>query len=109
MCFLDGCDLEMKDFFGRFTLDVIASCAFGVQCDSLQSPNAEFATLAAKFSDVPVAERALIFFVLLFCPQLARFLPLSFLNRDVTNFLEKVVRDSKSQRVKNGIRFVKFK
>lgn len=100
----EGCEMEMKDFFGRFTLDVIASCAFGVQCDSLQTPDAEFATFAGKFNDVPIYERLMIFCILLFCPQLARFFPLSFMNRKVLSFLESVVRDTKEQRIKNGIR-----
>lgn len=100
----DGCDLEMKDFFGRFTLDVIASCAFGVQCDSLATPDAEFATYAGKFNDVPIIERLMIFSLLLFAPSLARFFPLSFMNRGVLNFLETVVQDTKAQRIKNGIR-----
>ncbi|KAK3908720.1 Cytochrome P450 9e2 [Frankliniella fusca] len=100
----DGCEMEMKDFFGRFTLDVIASCAFGVQCDSLQSPDAEFAAYAGKFNDIPLHERMIIFTVLLFCPQLARFLPLSFMNKGVLNFLESVVRDTKERRIKEGIR-----
>lgn len=100
----DGCDLEMRDLFNRFTLDVIASCAFGVQCDSLQSPDAEFAKIAGKFFDIPIHERIFLFVVLLFCPQIARFLPLSFINRNVVSFLEAVVIDTKSQRIKSGIR-----
>lgn len=97
----------MKDFFGRFTLDVIASCAFGVQCDSLQTPDAEFATYAGKFNEISVPERIIIFSILLFCPQLTKFLPLSFMNRGVLSFLETVVRDTKVQRIKIGVRYVK--
>lgn len=96
----------MKDFFGRFTLDVIASCAFGVQCDSLATPDAEFAAYAAKFNDVSIFERLMIFSVLLFVPKMARFLPLSFMNRGVLSFLESVVRDTKTQRIKSGIKYV---
>lgn len=100
----EGSELEMKDFFGRFTLDVIASCAFGVQCDSLQTPDAEFAAYAGKFNDIPLHERIMIFTLLLFCPQLARFFPLSFMNKGVLSFLESVVRNTKEQRVREGIR-----
>lgn len=40
---IDGdTDLEMKDFIGRFTLEVIGSCAFGLNCASLKDPNARF-------------------------------------------------------------------
>ena len=43
----DG-EVEMKDMFGRFTMDNIASCAFGVNCNSFTDPNSQFATTAAK-------------------------------------------------------------
>ncbi|XP_011188839.1 probable cytochrome P450 6a14 [Zeugodacus cucurbitae] len=38
-------DVELHDFMGRFTTDVIAHCAFGVECDSLKDPNVEFRRL----------------------------------------------------------------
>ncbi|XP_037094480.1 cytochrome P450 3A9-like [Pollicipes pollicipes] len=41
-------EVEMKDAFGRFTMDNIASCAFGVNCNSFVDPNSIFATNAAK-------------------------------------------------------------
>lgn len=74
----------MKEFFGRFTLDVIATCAFGVQCDSLKDRNAEFVKTAARFNDISLLNRLLIFFVILFCPQYARFFPLRVVNRQVS-------------------------
>ncbi|XP_043224917.1 probable cytochrome P450 6a13 [Amphibalanus amphitrite] len=41
-------EVDMKDMFGRFTMDNIASCAFGVNCNSFTDPNSTFATNAAK-------------------------------------------------------------
>ncbi|XP_037072533.1 probable cytochrome P450 6a13 [Pollicipes pollicipes] len=41
-------EVEMKDAFGRYTMDNIASCAFGVNCNSFVDPNTKFATNAAK-------------------------------------------------------------
>ncbi|XP_069683724.1 cytochrome P450 9e2-like [Periplaneta americana] len=91
-------ELEMKELFGRFTLDVIASCAFGVQCDSLKDPEAEFVKIAATFNDISLPQRILIFFVILFVPQFARFFPLNFLNKKAVTFLVDVVKKTKEYR-----------
>lgn len=91
-------ELEMKELFGRFTLDVIASCAFGVQCDSLKDPEAEFVKIAATFNIISLAQRILIFFVILFVPQFSRFFPLTFLNKKAVDFLVDVVKKTKEHR-----------
>ncbi|XP_073821343.1 cytochrome P450 6a16 [Musca autumnalis] len=48
--------LEMYDWNGRFTTDVIGSCVFGVDCNSIRNPNAEFRTIGQKVfgSDKPI-------------------------------------------------------
>jgi hypothetical protein len=83
----------MKELFGRFTLDIIATCAFGVQCDSLKDRNAEFVKIAARFNDISLLNRLLVFFVILFCPQLARFFPLRVVNKQVSFNLYTVITE----------------
>ena len=46
-------EIELKDSFGRFTMDNIASCAFGVNCNSFNDPNSEFAKNASKLFESP--------------------------------------------------------
>lgn len=36
--------LDIKDILQSFTIDNIASCAFGLECDTMKNPNNEFAT-----------------------------------------------------------------
>nr|XP_018905683.1 PREDICTED: cytochrome P450 9e2-like [Bemisia tabaci] len=90
----DGATLEMKEFYGHFTMDVIATAAFGVQTDSLQNPDSEFVKFASRFNDFSRFERFMIFFVLIFIPQFAKYLPITFFNMEVMNFLASVVRDT---------------
>ncbi len=37
-----GEEIELKEYFGKFTMDSIASCAFGVEANSFTDPNSEF-------------------------------------------------------------------
>nr|WBG54464.1 cytochrome P450 [Austinograea rodriguezensis] len=41
--------VDMKDMFGRFTMDTIASCAFGIECNSLSESKPVFAEKAETF------------------------------------------------------------
>lgn len=94
-------ELEMKAFFERFTLDVIATCAFGVQCNSLKDPDNEFVKIAARFNDVTFFDRILVLFVLLLIPQFSRFFRLSVMNKQVLEFLANVVKNTKEHRSKH--------
>lgn len=41
--------VEMKKTFGKYTLDTIASCAFGIECNSLVDENAEFIRMVEAY------------------------------------------------------------
>jgi cytochrome P450 family 6 len=43
-----GDNIEVKEVLTRFTTDVIASCAFGIQCNCLRDPNAELRQWSRK-------------------------------------------------------------
>lgn len=109
MCLVGGQStgaIEIKEFFGRFTMDVIATTAFGVQSDSFKDRDAEFVKMIAKFSDITLPNRILIFMVILLTPWLAKFLPLSFFNMTSINFLGEVVKAAKKQRQDNTDKLV---
>lgn len=58
--------LNMKDFYTRFTNDVIASAAFGIHCDSLKDPDNEFYRMGKDVSSIKIV----IFFLYAIFPKL---------------------------------------
>jgi len=96
----------MKEFFGKFTLDVIATCAFGVKSNSLTDKDGGFASRVSNFASLSIMKRLTLYIILLFMPGLARFVPLSFFNMDVIYFLANVIKDAKKIRKSTGQKYV---
>lgn len=102
-------ELEMKDFFGKFTLDVIATCAFGVESNSMTDVDGGFASRVSKFASLSIIKRLSLYIILLFMPAVARFVPLSFFNMEVIHFLANVIKEAKKCRQSTGQKYVYFK
>ncbi|GJQ88390.1 Cyp6a9 [Trypoxylus dichotomus] len=47
-----GDPLYIKDMMSKFTIDVIGSCAFGVECNSFKNPDAEFKRLGHHITTI---------------------------------------------------------
>jgi len=57
--------------FTRYTNDVIATAAFGIECDSLSNPKNEFYEMGRDLTNIG-GVRALIFFGYSFSPNLMK-------------------------------------
>ncbi|XP_046671766.1 probable cytochrome P450 6a13 isoform X1 [Homalodisca vitripennis] len=94
--------IDAKDLLGRFTMDIIAACAFGLDSNSLRG-NSEFVEKLGglmKSSRPPFSAQMILMFV----PELLlRIIPVKLTKPEVREFLLNVVRDAVAYREKNNI------
>ncbi|CAD7079497.1 unnamed protein product [Hermetia illucens] len=95
--------LEIKDLLARFTTDVIGSCAFGVECNSLKDPNAIFRYYGKKVIDEPHSS-PLMQILAAHYPDLARKFHVRITAKDVEQFFIETVRKTVEYRERNNIR-----
>ncbi|NP_001306219.1 cytochrome P450 6a68 [Ceratitis capitata] len=95
--------VEIRDLVARFTTDVIGSCAFGIECNSLKNPNSEFRVMGKKtLTDVGISRFGRIFAHTF--PDLARFLRIKLIPDHITEFYMRIVRENIEYRERNKIR-----
>nr|AAB37340.1 cytochrome P450 monooxygenase [Ceratitis capitata] len=95
--------LEMRDYLARFTTDVIAPCAFGIDVNSLKNPNEEFRQMGKRvFSDLRNGRIGLA--MINSFPELCRRLHVKQTPDHITEFYMRVVRENIEYRERNKIR-----
>lgn len=99
----DSEELELKDVLGRFTTDVIGTCAFGISCNSLKDPNAEFRVKGKKMFDIPRNKAIKQMFMASF-KELARSLRMKTIHDDVSQFFMKIVEETVKYREENDVK-----
>ncbi|XP_062552480.1 probable cytochrome P450 6a13 [Armigeres subalbatus] len=95
-------EIEMKEILARFTTDVIGNCAFGLECNSLHDPEAEFRRMGRKIFAVPKG-RLLKFFIAQQFRSVARSLGIRLTDKDVSDFFLGAVKDTVKYREENKI------
>lgn len=97
--------VEARALCGRYTMDSIASCAFGIECDAYSSEAESFPVMAARVMQLSPA-RALKILVLLVAPKIAEVIQR--LGIDFTSpefhFFRQVVTHTLRMREKRGVR-----
>lgn len=100
----DSEELELKDVLGRFTTDVIGTCAFGINCNSLKDPNAEFRIKGKRVFDIPRNIAIKQLFMATF-KDLARSLRMKTIQHDdVSQFFMKIVEETVKYREENNVK-----
>uniref|UniRef100_T1GD08 Cytochrome P450 n=1 Tax=Megaselia scalaris TaxID=36166 RepID=T1GD08_MEGSC len=99
----ENSSVEIVDLLARFTTDVIGTCAFGVECNSLRDPNAEFRNYGRIiFTKGRHTFPPMRMFIMTF-PRLARKLGIRVIPDDTHNFFMNVVKETVEYREKNNI------
>lgn len=99
----DGGDVEIKELCACYTTDVIGTCAFGIECNSLVDPKAEFRSKGKMLFDKPRHNQLVQSFIFTNA-KLAQKLRLKVFPDDVSDFFMKAVRSTIDSRQKNGIK-----
>jgi cytochrome P450 family 6 len=94
--------IELKDIMARFTTDVIASCAFGIQCNCLRNPEAEFRHWGKKLVDPSISQtlRDILYSMV---PNLAIALKITINPPDIGKFFMEVVEETVGYRERNNV------
>ena len=87
---LTGSPVDVKETMARFTTDAIASCAFGINSNSLKYPNAEFRKHTRKIFELSF-RKGLAVLTSFFAPYLSTVFKLKFLDEVTTNYIRKTV------------------
>ncbi|XP_050069632.1 probable cytochrome P450 6a14 isoform X2 [Anopheles maculipalpis] len=96
-------EIEMKDVLSRFTTDVIGTCAFGIECNTLRTADSEF----RKYGNKAFELNPIIMFKLFLSssyPGLVRKLRMKITYDDVEDFFMKIVRDTVNYRETNNVK-----
>ncbi|XP_022919655.2 probable cytochrome P450 6a17 [Onthophagus taurus] len=95
--------VEVKSLAVRFTTDIIGCCAFGIDCNSLEDPNAEFCVQGKRVFTMTRLEW-LRSFVCFICPNFSRFIGLRFLPKGPTSFFWNIIKNNAELREESEIR-----
>ncbi|XP_069676312.1 cytochrome P450 9e2-like [Periplaneta americana] len=94
--------LELKDFYTRYTNDVIATTAFGIGVDSLKQPKNEFYMMGQDATNLGgLRIFKWIFFVMM--PKVTQVLRMSVMPKKVSEFFTSLVLDTMATREREGI------
>lgn len=95
--------VEIKEMCACYTTDVISSCAFGLECNSLNNPDAEFRAKGRLIFGKP-RHCQLVTSFLFNNPKIASTLRFKVLHDEVSSFFMKAFKKTVEYRKKNGIR-----
>jgi cytochrome P450 family 6 len=95
--------IEIKDILARYSTDIISSCAFGIESNSLKNPDAEFRQWGRKLFE-PSIKSSLSRIVNSQIPPSMRKLKLRILDPKISKYFRSMVQDTVNFRKRNNIK-----
>jgi cytochrome P450 family 6 len=95
--------IEIKDILARYSTDIISSCAFGIQCNCLKNPDAEFRQWGRKIF-APSFRTSLIPLLATAVPSLLIALKVRFLDPNISKYFRNMVEETVNYRERNNIK-----
>ncbi|CAO1441593.1 unnamed protein product [Diamesa hyperborea] len=94
---------EFKALASKFTVDVIASCAFGIEVNSFTNPDNDFQRVAKKITNFSSFLSSLKFAGYMISPGLMNFLKISFFDKETSDFFRVAIQETMKYREEKGI------
>lgn len=86
-------DMEMKSVLTKFTTDAIATCAFGINVDSMKHPDNEFYTYGKQAANFDLV-RFMKFYFARSMPVVSKYLGIKFISDRIGKFFKDVVKNT---------------
>ncbi|XP_059608141.1 probable cytochrome P450 6g2 [Phlebotomus argentipes] len=96
-------EINTRELAGFYTLETIATSAFGVTTEALTNPNSDFVRKIREIVNPSSFMRVLEFGACCFFPELAKLFKLRFLSKETEDFFRTTISDVMAERVKSGI------
>ncbi|XP_017882161.1 cytochrome P450 9e2-like [Ceratina calcarata] len=98
----DQTELELKDVFSRYATDIIATCAFGIDIDSMKDENNEFYTCGKSLNNLDM-NKLIKFFIIRNLPWLSNLLNLRIVESKIEKFFIDMIDNNIKTREERGI------
>ncbi|GJQ70344.1 hypothetical protein Trydic_g22778 [Trypoxylus dichotomus] len=99
---LDGNPFDTKELASKFTSDNVAICAFGIEGQAFEDPNAEFRKIGRKIMN-PSTTLALKMLLMFLFPSCSKIFNVKFIPEEAANYFKTVIRTTLQYRKENNI------
>jgi len=82
--------VEVKETMARFTTEIISSCAFGINSNSLKNPDEEFGLRVRNIFEINL-RKGLALLAAFFAPHLQAIFRLKFMDTKTNNYVRRIV------------------